>query len=154
MCIPTLYNCPYTVTICCYGHRMGQIFQWGTTYLTQGPLPPLTPDKRNLFLVNKYSVYPVKVIRWGSWSCTLIKKKTKFSSYLRKSRRDRLQSHKWLTASSYMTKYLRISSYTRKAFLIYDFATAPIWISLYMRKIWFSFLPVYLHFISILKKLS
>ncbi len=38
--------------------------------------------------------------------------------------------------------YLRISSYIRKPFLIYDFATAPIWISLYiqyMRKIFFSF---------------
>jgi hypothetical protein len=28
-------------------------------------------------------------------------------------------------ASSYMIKYLRISSYIRKPFLIYDFATAP-----------------------------
>ncbi len=46
---------------------------------------------------------------------------------------------KWLTASSYMGKYLRISPYIRKPYLIYDFATAPIWISLFMRKIWFSF---------------
>ncbi len=53
------------------------------------------------------------------------KKKTKFSSNIRKSRRGRLQSHILLTASSYMTKYLRISSYIRKPFLIYDFATAP-----------------------------
>ncbi len=29
-------------------------------------------------------------------------------------------------ASSYMGKYLRISSYIRKPFLIYDFATAPL----------------------------
>ncbi len=49
----------------------------------------------------------------------------------------------WLTASSYMGKYLRISSYIRKPFLIYDFATAPLYISLYMRKLWFSFLSVY-----------
>ncbi len=35
------------------------------------------------------------------------------------------------------------SSYIRKPFLIYDFATAPLWISLYMRKIWFSYLSVY-----------
>ncbi len=42
-----------------------------------------------------------------------------------------------------MGKYLRISSYIRKPFLIYDFATAPLWISLYMRKIWFSFLSVH-----------
>ncbi len=32
---------------------------------------------------------------------------------------DQLPSHKWLTASSYMAKYLRISSYIRKPFLIY-----------------------------------
>ncbi len=34
-------------------------------------------------------------------------------------------------------------SYIRKPFLIYDFATAPLWISLYMRKIWFFLLSVY-----------
>jgi hypothetical protein len=42
---------------------------------------------------------------------------------------------KGLTASSNMTKYLRISSYIRKPILIYDFATAQLWISLNMRKI-------------------
>ncbi len=52
---------------------------------------------------------------------------------------EQFQSHIWLTASSYIGKYLRISSYIRKPFLIYDIATAPFWISLYMRKIWFSF---------------
>ncbi len=45
-------------------------------------------------------------------------------------------------ASSYMGKYLRISSYMKKPLLIYDFATAPLWISLYMRKILFYFLSV------------
>ncbi len=69
----------------------------------------------------------------------LIKKKIKFSSYIRKFRMEQLQSHLWLTASSYMGKYLRISSYIRKPFLIYDFATAPFWISLYMRKIFIFF---------------
>jgi hypothetical protein len=34
-----------------------------------------------------------------------------------------------------IVKYLRISSYIRKLFLIYDFAPDPIWISLYMREI-------------------
>jgi hypothetical protein len=52
---------------------------------------------------------------------------------------EQLQSHIWLTASSYMGKYLRISSYIRKPFLIYDYATAPLWISLYIRKIDFLF---------------
>ncbi len=42
------------------------------------------------------------------------------------------------------------SSYIRKPFLIYDFATAPLWISLYMRKIWFSFLSVCGTYICIL----
>ncbi len=40
-------------------------------------------------------------------------------------------------------KYLRISSFIRKPFRIYDFASAPLWISLNMRKIYFSFLSVY-----------
>jgi len=35
------------------------------------------------------------------------------------------------------------SSCIKKPFLIYDFAPDPIWISLYMRKIFFSFLSVY-----------
>ncbi len=32
-------------------------------------------------------------------------------------------------AKSYMTKYLRISSYIRKPFLIYDYAPDTVWIS-------------------------
>ncbi len=56
---------------------------------------------------------------------------------------EQLQSHIWLTSSSYMGKYLRISSYIKKSFLIYDFATAPLWVYLYMRKILFSYLSVW-----------
>ncbi len=83
------------------------------------------------------SKFPLKVLS------TLLKTKIKFSSYIRKFGMEQLQWHKWwLTASSDMGKYLRISSYIRKPFLIYDFATAPLWISLYTRKIWFSFLSV------------
>jgi hypothetical protein len=59
--------------------------------------------------------------------------------YIRKFIRDRVHSHIWLTASSYMTKYLRISSYIRNPFLIFDFAPDPFWISWYMRKFFFSF---------------
>ncbi len=72
-------------------------------------------------------------------------KKKKISSYIRKSKRERLQSHIWLTASSYIPvfKYLRISSYIRKPLLIYDFATVPNWISLYLKKILFYFLSVH-----------
>jgi hypothetical protein len=69
---------------------------------------------------------------------TLIKKRKKMPHIrTRKSRRERLQSHK-LTASSYMANYLRIASYVRKPFLIYDFATVPSEF-LYMRKSLFSF---------------
>ncbi len=70
---------------------------------------------------------------------TLIRKKIKFSSYIRKFIREQLHSLIWLIASSYVTKYLRITSYIRKPFLVYDFATAPLWISLFMRKIWLNF---------------
>jgi hypothetical protein len=36
------------------------------------------------------------------------------------------KSNMTITASPYIGKYLRISSYIRKPFLIYDFATAPL----------------------------
>ncbi len=77
--------------------------------------------------------------------CTLIKKKIKFSSCIRKFRMEQLQSHIWLTASSYsfIGKYLRFSSWIRKPFFIYDFVNAPLWISLSMRKILYSLLSVY-----------
>ncbi len=58
-------------------------------------------------------------------SSALIKKK--LSSYIRKFR---------------VRKCENISPYMRRPLVIYDFATAPLWISLYMRKIWFSFLSV------------
>ncbi len=74
------------------------------------------------------------------------KKEIKFSPYIRIFRMEQLQSHIWLTASSYIwgNMYLRIPSYSRKPFLICDFAAAALWISLYLRKIRFSFLSVYL----------
>jgi hypothetical protein len=54
-----------------------------------------------------------------------IKKKTKFSSYVRKSRRRTLHGH-WSYMTNSLLKYLRTSSYLREQFLIYDFATAHI----------------------------
>ncbi len=42
-----------------------------------------------------------------------------------------------------MRKYENISPYMRRPLVMYDFATAPLWISLYMRKILFSFLSVH-----------
>ncbi len=58
-------------------------------------------------------------VRWNerlflseySVSGALIKKKIKFSSYIGKFRVEQLQSHIWLTATSYMGKYFSISSY-------------------------------------------
>jgi hypothetical protein len=47
---------------------------------------------------------------------------------------DQLQSHIRFTASSYVTKYLRIPLYIKKPFLIYDCATAPPWTSFYIRE--------------------
>ncbi len=59
--------------------------------------------------------------------CTLIKKNIKISSYVGKFRVEHLQIHIWLTASSYMGKYLRISSFIRKPLLIYDTEFPYIW---------------------------
>jgi hypothetical protein len=73
---------------------------------------------------------------------TLIKNKIKFSSYIRTFRWDRLQSHIWLTASSYLVKYLLIFSYIRKTFLIYDIALIPSEFPCIRGKFDFSFLTV------------
>jgi hypothetical protein len=50
-------------------------------------------------------------------------------------------------ASSYMTKYVRFFSYTVLGSLphTYDFATAPVGISLYMKKIFFNSAPSQVH---------
>ncbi len=68
--------------------------------------------------LNKKEVY---CRLYSTWLCTLnnfflncytlIKNKIKFSTYKRKFRRDRVQSHIWLTAFPYMTKYLCIFPY-------------------------------------------
>ncbi len=42
-----------------------------------------------------------------------------------------------------MRKCANSSPYMRRPLVIYDFATVPLWISLYMRKIWFTFLSVW-----------
>ncbi len=98
----------------------------------------------HLILCPKGSMHPVKNPLFQPREGTLIKKKSNFHHvYIRKFRMEQLQSHIWLRASSDMGKYLRISSYIRKLFLIHnDFATAPLWISLYVRKILFYFLSV------------
>ena len=57
---------------------------------------------------------------------------------------EQLQSHIWGRAS-YIWGNVQISPYMRRPLDIYDFATAPFWISLYMRKIFFFFLSVWQH---------
>ncbi len=76
---------------------------------------------------------------------TLIKRKIKFSSYIRKFRVKQLQSHiEEGFLIMYMRKCANISLYMRRPLVTYDFfATAPFWISLCMRTILFSFLSVY-----------
>ncbi len=75
---------------------------------------------------------------------TLIKKKNKFSSYIRKFRIQQLQSHIWLTASSYTVwgNHPQIlgnpASYMTLQLLHSEFPYTV----LYMKKIWFSFLSV------------
>jgi hypothetical protein len=61
-------------------------------------------------------ISPWQTALFTSLGPTLIKKKIKFSSYKRKFRMEQLQSHIWLTASSY--KYLGFSSYVRTPFLV------------------------------------
>jgi hypothetical protein len=75
------------------------------------------------------------------WRCTDKKEKKIFLIYK--------EIQKGAFAKSYMTNGLLIYGEIFAHFLIYkpflinDFATAPLWISLYMRKIWFSFLSVW-----------
>ncbi len=63
------------------------------------------------------------------------KKEKKIFLIYKEIQRDRVLNHILLTTFSYMVKYLYISSYIRKPFIMYDFAPDPIWITLYMRKI-------------------
>ncbi len=114
---------------------------WGTVLYTTmiwGAAMRTAAERRTVVVVKptRHSLSSTCNIRYTD--------KNKFSSYtcIRKFRVEQLQSHIWRTASLYMGKYLRISSYIRKPFLIHDFATAPLWISLYMRKIWFNFLLI------------
>ncbi len=77
-----------------------------------------------------------------SWSYTDKKENQIFLIYcIRKSRVKQLQSHTWLTASSYMGKFFFAFPHIlgSPSSYIYDFATAPLWISQYVRKFYFIF---------------
>ena len=64
----------------------------------------------------------------GGHMRSLIKKKIKLSSYIYKEIQNGAVAKSYMTNGLliYGEKYLRISSYIRKLFLIYDFATAPL----------------------------
>ncbi len=64
---------------------------------------------------------------------TVTKKRTKFSSYIRKFRWDRLQSYIW------GRKSFLIYEEMRKYLTIYKEAVSPFWISLFMKEIWLNF---------------
>jgi|LakMenEpi03Aug12_release.lakeMendotaPanAssembly.Ray.scaffolds.fasta_scaffold216850_1 hypothetical protein len=57
--------------------------------------------------------------------CWLNNRTESFSCRLYNRRNCHIRKSSWLTAFSSMTIYLLISSYIRKPFLIYDFATSP-----------------------------
>jgi hypothetical protein len=83
-------------------------------------LPVISNNKRIwCWAVNKGKKCSCQRCIWLSTLCTLQQytvlytdkkeKKFKLSSYIRKFRRNRLQSQIWLTASSYMVKYCNLS---------------------------------------------
>ncbi len=88
-------------------------FKQGTHWDVFTP-PRKQPNWRKFLLQDNFSKTLI------IFDCLLYtdKKKTKFSSYIRKFRMEQLQSHIWLMASSYIGKYLRIFSYIKKPFLI------------------------------------
>ncbi len=72
------------------------------------------------------------------------KNKRKFYSFIRKFRWERLQSHMYMRKGFLIYEKMRKYLVTRWPLVKYDFATAPLWISLYTRKILFSVLSMYL----------
>ncbi len=94
---------------------------WAPPLLPPHPLHPTPPYPHLLNIIDT----------------AMIEKKTKFFSYVRKFRWDRFQSHIWRRASKYIWGNAQtIQPYMRRPL---DFATDPFWISIHMRKIWFSF---------------
>ncbi len=100
-------------------------------------------EERNLSrLLYTYCGLCAMCVVWNY--CTLIKKKKKFSSHIRKSRWDQLQSHIWGLPNTWGNAQIFNHKWGgRWSIVIYDFAIDPFWISFYMRKMWFSFLSVY-----------
>ncbi len=108
-----------------------------------------SPDRCKIF--GLFCKYPSK--------CTLIKKFNKICLIYKEIQNGAVaKSYMTNGLLIYLVKYLRIFSYIRKPFLIYDFATAPFWISLYIYEenlIFFFFLfDQCSHFLSYVAELS
>ncbi len=80
-------------------------------------------------------VMPARLRVKSCWAAIYTDNKYQISSYIREFRMEQLQRH--------ITNGLLIYGEIFAHFLVCYFATTPLWISLYMRKIWFSFLSVY-----------
>jgi hypothetical protein len=79
----------------------------------------------SLYIVNCVRILKALALKFNliqAVQCT-DKKEMKIFLIRKEIQKGSVASHIWLTASSHMVKYLRISSYIRKSFLIYDFAT-------------------------------
>jgi hypothetical protein len=92
--------------------------------MTLHPIPSEFP-----YIWGKFSFFFISVFLTDTKSHSLPnmthtdKKEKKIFLIYKEIQRDRVQSHIWLSASSFMVKYLHIFSYIRKPFLIYDFAS-------------------------------
>ncbi len=87
------------------------------------------PLRCRLFNLHCYNLGLCRVSNTYKNPYALIKKENQiFLIYKEIQNGPFAKSYTWLTAASYMGQYLRISSYIRRPFLIYDFATAPLWI--------------------------
>ncbi len=109
-------------------------------------------QRENPFLMYRYGIYshglscfpPIFYQCKRRPQCYLTDEKIiKFSSYRRKFRVEQLESHIWGRASLYVRKCANISPHMRRPYVIYHYATAPFWISVYMRQIRFLFYQCY-----------
>ncbi len=121
-------ECALSALLTTYSERGNQVWATLANYLerqgraSRSPWPQhwrqrATASRLDLYSIYFGTMYVAQVSKTSARSTE--KKKIKFCSYIRIFRWDQVQSHIWLTASSYMVKYLRISSYIRNPYLTY-----------------------------------
>jgi hypothetical protein len=100
------------------GQKSSIIWSWNCTFLAETPA-----DCRPCINTRSES-------RGSRLQYTRIKKKSKFCKFFLRCKEIQngavAKSYIWLTASSYLVKYMRISSYIKKPFLIYSMTLQPI----------------------------